>query len=129
MKYLLDTHIFLWSLSNVSRLSSKVRDTIASPQHKVYVSVVSAWEIAIKKGLGKLSVPDNMEEEIYRCGFSTLSVTFDQTEVLAALPQHHRDPFDRMLIVQAMTDHLTLITADPMFKAYSVNLLFMNSQT
>ncbi|MBF0426425.1 MAG: type II toxin-antitoxin system VapC family toxin [Magnetococcales bacterium] len=126
MRYLLDTHILLWSLSDVERLSPKVRDIIIGPRHEVFVSVVSAWEIAIKKGLGRLSAPDGMEAEVRRCGFSTLLVTFGHTEMLATLPHHHRDPFDRMLIAQARSDRLILVTADPMFAVYDVDLLFMD---
>lgn len=125
MKFLLDTHIFLWGLSNVPRLSSQVQQVLLSPVDDVFVSVVSAWEIGIKKSLAKLTAPDDLEQEILRCGFLTLQMTFDHAKAVATLPWQHRDPFDRMLIAQAQIEALTLVTADPIIRKYDVNLLFM----
>ncbi|MEO5330161.1 MAG: type II toxin-antitoxin system VapC family toxin [Magnetococcus sp. THC-1_WYH] len=125
MRYLLDTHILLWGVSNVYRLSPQVRQVLASPDNDVFVSVVTAWEISIKLRLGKLSSPLGLEQEIIRCGFSPLLLTFSHAEAVAELPLIHRDPFDRMLIVQAQLDGLILVTADSAFKAYDVDLLFM----
>ena len=126
MNGLLDTNALLWFFFEDPRLPESVKDAIASPDNRMFVSVVSAWEIGIKKGLGRLSVPDGMQQEIHRCGFATLPLTFDHAEAVARLPHHHRDPFDRMLIVQARMEGMTLVTADPWFKTYDVELLFMD---
>ena len=125
MKHLLDTHIFLWAISNVPRLSPHVRQVLASPANDVFISVITAWEISIKKGLGKLSSPMNLEQAVLHGGFSSLLLTFEHAEAVANLPMIHRDPFDRMLIAQARIEELTLVTADPVFKEYDVDLLFM----
>ncbi len=126
MRLLLDTHVFLWSISSIRQLPPQVREKMLSPANEVFVSVATAWEIGIKKGLGKLTAPDGLEREILRCGFSALPVTFTHTEAVAGLPRHHRDPFDRMLIVQARLDRLTLVTADPVMRQYDVDLLFID---
>ncbi len=120
MKYLLDTHILLWSLMNVEKLSDQARETIISRDNTIYVSLVSAWEVGIKKGLGKLTAPDHMESAIRMVGFMPLQVTFQHAEAVSRLPLHHSDPFDRMLIVQAQVEELTLITVDEAIQQYDV---------
>jgi len=118
---LLDTHVVLWWRENSPRLDRDVREAIAGAD-VVYVSVVSAWEVAIKIALGKLRIPGSFEEAIDDSGFSKLPLKFAHAAALAELPFHHRDPFDRMLIVQAQQESLTLVTADRKFEPYDADI-------
>src|SRR5262245_33457526 len=110
-RLLLDTHIFLWWRGQPARLSSTVRNSIATAD-LVFVSVASAWEAAIKCSLGRLEIPDTIEAGVLASGFEKLLITFTHTERVAGLPPHHRDPFDRMLVAQAQAEGLTLVTHD-----------------
>lgn len=119
MQILLDTHIYLWWLSDNKKLSLHARKLIANADI-VYVSTVSLWEIGIKIKLGKLRGDiDAIIDGIYACGFRELPVIADHVRQLLSLPLHHHDPFDRMLIAQAMTEPLQLITVDQTLKPYS----------
>ena len=120
---LLDTHIFLWWRGEPSRLTSTVRSRIATAD-LVFVSVASAWEAAIKRSLGRLELPDTMEAGVLASGFEKLLITFSHAERAAALPSHHRDPFDRMLVAQAQAEGLTLVTGDRLLEAYDVEILW-----
>ena len=126
MKLLLDTHIFLWFISGDTQLSQKVRDAIRDSDNEVYLSAISVWEVIVKYQLGKLSLPES--PEIYlpkqRDLHQIASLTFDETSViqLAKLPPLHRDPFDRILIAQAITNSLTLVSCDAAFTAYPIQL-------
>ena len=120
---LLDTHIFLWWRGEPSRLTSTVRSRIATAD-LVFVSVASAWEAAIKRSLGRLDLPDTMEAGVLASGFEKLLVTFSHAERAGALPPHHRDPFDRMLVAQAQAEGLTLVTGDRLLEAYGVEILW-----
>lgn len=120
---LLDTHVALWWLADRPRLSSEASTAIADAD-VAYVSVVSAWEIAIKVSVGKLRIPGPFEEGIVENGFSRLPLTFPHVAALAELPFHHRDPFDRMLIAQARRENLTIVTADRRFEQYDVSILW-----
>lgn len=122
MKHLLDTHTLLWWLDNSSRLSQSAREVIANPDNRIFVSAASAWEISIKKALGKLEAPANLEQAIVESGFEILVITVEAGTKAGELPMHHRDPFDRMLIAQALIDDLTIITNDDKFEQYDVNL-------
>jgi PIN domain nuclease of toxin-antitoxin system len=122
-QFLLDTHILLWWLGNDKRLSSDVYALIANPENFIFVSAASVWEMSIKKSLGKLSTPDNLLVVLKDNNFQLLSITPDHGLAIADLPEHHKDPFDRMLIVQAQTEGLTLISEDSKFKQYDVPLL------
>lgn len=123
MNYLLDTHIFLWILGAPDRIRPEVRKAIRDPRHTVYVSAVSSVEIAIKQALGKLEVPAGLEDEIETRGFQLLPLHFRHGARMSALPGHHQDPFDRMLLAQAMDEGLTLITHDRKMENYPVKLL------
>lgn len=119
MQILLDTHIYLWWLNDDKQLSQKAREFIYEAE-TAYVSSVSIWEAAIKSGLGKLTV--NIEElvdAIDNNGFTELPFTAIHAAKITALPLHHRDPFDRALIAQAMTEPLRLLTADKVLGQYS----------
>lgn len=119
MKVLLDTHVVLWSLAVPERLSTAARNTIESAE-EIYVSSVSIWEISIKSGLGKLDVDvDELLGWLASLKIVSLPVTWSHARALRELPLHHRDPFDRMLIAQAVTEPLHLLTADVQLKPYS----------
>jgi len=124
VKFLLDTHILLWFLENDCKLSEILREVITNPENLVFVSSVSAWEISIKQSLGKLIVPSNLKEALQFSQFEVLSMTLAHGIKVADLPTHHKDPFDRMLIAQALVEGLTVITVDKKFKLYDVQLLF-----
>lgn len=123
MRLLLDTHVLLWSLDDPARLRGQARDAIADERNDVFVSAASAWEIAIKRALGKLAAPADLEGGMSQQGFSPLHVTFHHAQVAGALPRHHADPFDRMLIAQAQSEGLMLVTRDARMRQYAVETL------
>ena len=120
MTFLLDTHVLLWWLADDPRLTPAMREAIADPSVSVVVSAVSAWEAAIKAAVGKLTVPDGLQQELKRHGFDELPVTVEDGLAAGALPRHHSDPFDRMLIAQAARRRFVLVTADRRFADYDV---------
>lgn len=120
MNLLLDTHALLWALSAPQQLAEQVRVLIERPDTTVLVSVVSAWEMEIKRALGKLDAPDDLETQLKRLRFAELPVRFRHVQRLRKLPNLHRDPFDRMLVAQALVDGLTLVTRDRNVLAYPV---------
>jgi PIN domain nuclease of toxin-antitoxin system len=123
MKLLLDTRVLLWWLDDNPALPNPAKDIIADGRNAVLVSVVVIWEIRIKQALGKLSVPADFRQVLDLQPFESLSITEDHAHALAGLPMHHRDPFDRMLVAQASTDVLTLVTHDVRLKQYGIRLL------
>jgi PIN domain nuclease of toxin-antitoxin system len=127
MKILLDTHIFLWFISGDSRLSTDVRDAIRNPDNEIYLSVVSVWESIVTYQLGKLPLPESPETYLpkQRNLHQIASLALDETSVaqLANLPPLHRDPFDRMLICQAVQNGLIIATVDAAVRAYSVSVI------
>lgn len=123
MSLLLDTHVLLWWLDDDGGISKATRSRIADPQTVVYVSAVSAWEIGIKKTLGKLSAPDDLIDQLQKGGFSELPITIADGLLAGALPRHHDDPFDRMLVAQAQRHGLTIVTGDPSFSTYGIAVL------
>jgi len=114
----LDTHILIWWLTDEKRLSNKVREQIINPKNIVFVSAVSACEIAIKKSLGKLTTPDDLEIQIEQQSFEVLPITIKHGLYLEQLPFHHKDPFDRILIAQAKIEDLTIVSYDKKFSLY-----------
>ena len=122
-RLLLDTHVVLWWLSDDQRLGQEARRLIANPGNHVAVSAASVWEMAIKSSIGKLSVPDGVEEAILECGFKPLAITMEHAARVGELPLLHRDPFDRMLIAQAQLEGLDLLTADAGLRAYAVKVV------
>jgi len=123
MNILLDTHVLIWALENNPTLSTSARSSITRGRNMVFVSSVSTWEIGIKKNLGKLEAPDNLQEEIKLHRFTPLPINYDHAELAGKLPDIHRDPFDRMLIAQAITEKLTLVTRDEWIARYDVEIL------
>jgi PIN domain nuclease of toxin-antitoxin system len=120
MMLLLDTHVLLWWLENPGQLSRQAKKAIQDGSNRVYVSAAVAWEIAIKKSLGKLEAPDDLEEMIDANRFTPLPVTIAHTMGVVSLPNHHRDPFDRILIAQALHEGLRLVTRDQEIAKYAV---------
>jgi PIN domain nuclease of toxin-antitoxin system len=118
---LLDTHVLIW-WDEGRRLAPAPRRAIEEAD-AVYVSAATAWEVAIKIGLGRLRPTRTVEEATRESGFVELPVTFRHAERVAALPAHHRDPFDRLLVAQAEVEELTLVTRDPVFARYPVAVI------
>ena len=123
MKLLLDTHTLIWWLTNDSTLSQTARKAIANPDNLIFVSAASAWEIAIKKTIGKLQAPDDLAEQIQQKDFLPLPIEISHALKVEQLPLHHHDHFDRILIAQAMAEKMKIITRDRKFDAYEVETI------
>lgn len=123
MQLLLDTHVLLWALSAPERLSAGSRAALASGKNSLYLSAASLWEIEIKKGLGKLRLPEQFDDELERLRLAELPVRLAHARELRTLPSHHEDPFDRMLVAQARVESLVIVTADPNVRAYPVRTI------
>ena len=124
MRLILDTHVLLWWLADDRRLKGPERRAIADRDALVYVSAVTVWEIAIKRSLGRLDLDvEVLEQELVGGGMIELPMKWRHAKVAAALPHHHEDPFDRMLVAQAQAEGLTLVSYDRAFKDYDVALL------
>jgi len=125
MSVLLDSHVFLWWLQDSRRLSCAARRAIAASSTRVFVSAVSIWEIAIKLSIGKLKWREGvtLDRSIAACGFSELAMTAQHAAGVRNLPAHHGDPFDRLLIAQALVERVRIVTADEVFAAYGVPTL------
>lgn len=123
MNIILDTHIVLWWLADSSKLSKQSRALISDPNHFIFVSVATAWEIAIKTAIGKLSVPGKFSKALQVNGFQPITITLEHAELAGALPRHHDDPFDRMLIAQSQIENFKLLSNDKEFSNYKVDLL------
>lgn len=122
MRLLLDTHALLWWLAD-EELGASAREAIIDPANEVAVSAASAWEISIKKSLGKLIAPDDLADQVQASGFAPLPITLAHGLAAGQLPRHHDDPFDRMLIAQAIGEGMTVVTRDKRFDAYRVSTL------
>jgi PIN domain nuclease of toxin-antitoxin system len=128
VKYLLDTAVWLWSVSDPARLSPKARGIFSDRSQELFLSAASAWEIAIKSASGKLHLPEPAATYVPRRmteqGIRPLGVTHQHALAVSQLPHHHRDPFDRLLAAQAAVENMILISSDPMFKRYDAQLLW-----
>ncbi|MFN7937350.1 MAG: type II toxin-antitoxin system VapC family toxin [Bryobacteraceae bacterium] len=118
MKILLDTHLILWWLADNPLLSQQARALISDPENTVFLSAVSLWEIWLKMSLDKLRLPPDFEAKLAAESFENLPLTAVHTRHIASLPWHHRDPFDRMLVAQAHSEKLMLLTVDDMVAKY-----------
>ena len=127
MDYLLDTHAIIWAITDEKKLSSKSKALIENKSNKCFVSIVSFWEIGIKCSLGRLELKTDLDDIfkiIEQAGFETLPVSHNHILESTKLPLHHNDPFDRLIIGQAMSEKMTLITKDKEFKRYECALVW-----
>jgi PIN domain nuclease of toxin-antitoxin system len=122
MDILLDTHILLWHLADDPRLPKSYTKLLNDPRNRKFLSIVSLWEVAIKVSVGKLKLLQPLDE-LVPTGISILPLQLSHLSQVQTLPYHHRDPFDRMLIAQALTENLALLSVDSQFAAYGVTLL------
>lgn len=124
LNLLLDTHAFLWAIDNNPDLSQEAREAIVDGNNIVFVSAATAWEISIKKAIGKLKIPnEDYLQELKLHRFTPLAITTEHALAVENLPPHHKDPFDRMLVAQAQIEKLRLVTRDPRIKAYAVPII------
>ena len=123
MNLLLDTHTLIWVFDSNPTLSEDARDAIADGENEVFVSSVTAWEIAIKRGLKKLALKGDYRNGMKLYRFTPLPISTDHALAVEHLPQHHGDPFDRLLIAQAQLESLTLVTRDERFSDYGVPVI------
>jgi PIN domain nuclease of toxin-antitoxin system len=123
VRLLLDTHVLLWWLADDPSLGEEARAGISDATSSVFVSAATVWEVSIKQALGKLEAPSDLLRQIELNRFEPLSMTVSHAYTAGALPRHHDDPFDRMLVAQAMMEGLTLLTRDPRMSRYGVETL------
>lgn len=128
MRLLLDTHAFLWWVEDAPELSRKARQAVANPGNECFLSLASCWEMAIKLSLGKLKLAGVIErflpEQLAANGFHQLEIDFRHVARVAAMPFHHRDPFDRLLAAQAKEEKLAIVSADAIFQKYGVKRIW-----
>lgn len=128
MRYLLDTHTFLWFINDDMALSGHAKGLIEHPDHDIYLSVVSIWEMAIKISLGKLALPTPFEDfitsQIANNNITLLDIKIVHATGILGLPFHHRDPFDRLILAQAQYEKLTIIGNDSIFSNYGIPIVW-----
>ncbi len=128
MRFLLDTHAFLWWIADDPHLSERARQVISDPENEMFLSAASGWEMAIKTQLGKLQLPDRFEqfiaEQLFRNNITSLPVMMSHALHVQSLPLHHRDPFDRLLIAQGQLEKMPIITTDSVFADYDVEIVW-----
>jgi len=127
MGYLLDTHAFLWFINGSTDLSTRAKDIIKNSENTMYLSIVNFWEIAIKLNLEKITIDmsfDELKEEADKNNFQMLPIQYEDIRILTTLESCHKDPFDRILIAQAIQNNLTMITKDSNFAAYPVKIVW-----
>lgn len=122
MNLLLDTHVVIWFLAGRAELRAEARRAIESADH-AYVSAATIWEIATKVARGRLEVPSDFADLLQDLGMLQLSLDWEHARVAGGLPLHHRDPFDRMLVAQAIVEHLTIVTRDEAIPRYPVPVI------
>ena len=123
MRILLDTQVLLWWLASDRRLDGAATQIIGDPANQVFISPASIWEVSIKRHRGRLEAPDDFVDYVERERFETVNVTAHHGWSAGALPMHHRDPFDRLLVAQALSENLTLMTSDGALRRYDVDIL------
>lgn len=128
MKYLLDTHTFLWAIGEPENLSKKVLEIIENTDNEIFTSVVNTWEICIKYSIGKLNLKKDPEkfilDEINEAGFQILDIKLNHLFPLTRLPDFHKDPFDRLLIAQSQIEGLPILSNDPLIKKYKTKVIW-----
>jgi PIN domain nuclease of toxin-antitoxin system len=127
MRLLINTHIFLWYILDIQKLSPTVRALIDDEDNKILLSTASVWEMAIKQSTGKLNFHLQfrilIEQQLSQNNFSLLNINLDHLAVVATLPSHHRDPFDRLLIAQSIVEKIPILSVDSAFDAYPIERL------
>jgi PIN domain nuclease of toxin-antitoxin system len=128
LRALLDTHAFLWWITDDSRLSERAREFISAGENELLFSAASGWEVAIKAGLGKIELPEDLErfltEQLHRNAVGVLPVNLGHAIGVYSLPDHHRDPFDRLLVAQCVSERLPLLSRDTSFQRYPVEVIW-----
>lgn len=128
MNFLLDTHTFLWFLSDNLEMSATAKAIIENPQNTLYLSVASVWEMAIKASIGKLELPlplvTFIDQQLQDNDIQLLEIKTRHLGIVATLPFHHKDPFDRLLIAQSKSENMTLLSADSVFHRYEITRLW-----
>lgn len=128
MRALLDTHAFLWWITDDSRLSGRAREFISAGENELLFSAASGWEVAIKADLGKIELPEDPErfltEQLHRNAVGVLPVNLGHAMGVYSLPDHHRDPFDRLLVAQCVSERLPLLSRDTAFERYPVEVIW-----
>jgi len=128
MRFLLDTCTFLWWVTDDTQVSRRAKEIIENGEHEVFLSVASGWEIAIKSRMGRLKLPDDLEgfigEQLRLNSIQTLPIQLSHALQVATLPDHHRDPFDRLLVVQSRAEQLPILTPDHQISQYSVTVIW-----
>lgn len=125
MDLLIDTHTLLWFYAGDSKLNEKTKNVILDTENTIYLSIATLWEIAIKVNIGKLDLKDDIIDFfvfVERNSFTILPISFQNLIVLSSLPFHHKDPFDRIIITQAITENLTIGSDDAIFREYNIEL-------
>jgi PIN domain nuclease of toxin-antitoxin system len=123
MKILLDTHVLIWLLTEPERVSKQAIKELEKPDNIVYVSAASTWEMSIKQSAGKLDIPDDFKKVMQHYRFTELPITIEHTIRVKELPLLHKDPFDRLLVAQAIEEKLTLVTRDSLIEQYAIKTL------
>lgn len=121
--YLLDTHVLLWWISDDDRLGKQTREIIGNGKNAIFISAATTWEISIKRSLGKIQAPENMDAIVDEERFIRLPISLAHGDMAGRLPVIHRDPFDRMLVAQSIFENLILITSDTQIMAYEVRTM------
>jgi PIN domain nuclease of toxin-antitoxin system len=127
MNFLIDTHVLLWYLEGNSNLPRKIRNDVDNSENNIFISIASFWELAIKLASGKINTKITLaqiEEDIIKREFEILHISFQHLDVLMGLPKVHGDPFDRLIIAQAITESLAILSADRHFKDYPVDVIW-----
>ena len=124
MRLLVDSHVLLWHVRDDPRLRPVPTAAIEAEDTQVFVSTASLWEIAIKSTLGKLEAPDDLPEQVEELGFDLLPVTAEHAWAVRTLPPRRNDPFDRLLVAQAQVERLPVVTADPCFDDYGIEVVW-----
>ncbi len=124
MKLLLDTHAALWWLADDTRVGGDAERQLSDDTNRVLLSAAVIWEVAIKRSLGKLQAPADLAPTLLDAGAQPLPVTLDHAAAVAALPWHHRDPFDRLLVAQALSEGAVIVSQDNRLRDYGVSLIW-----
>ena len=128
MKFLLDTHTFLWWITGDAQLSERSKEIIGDSDNQIFLSAASGWEIAIKSRIGRLQIPRPISgfisEQMAENAVDNLSITMSHALQVSDLPDHHRDPFDRLLISQSQIENMPILSVDPLIKKYDVQVIW-----